>query len=94
MLVKLLWKVTFAYLLRYLWRKHFEIVSDELLCLASVLTANESFQVRKSAIALLKYFEKKSLGSESLERYTEAICSKSSVVYKKFYLIFRMISKI
>ncbi|KHC52742.1 hypothetical protein MEW_02552 [Candida albicans P60002] len=67
----------------FMEKNTFEIVSDELLCLASVLTANESFQVRKSAIALLKYFEKKSLGSESLERYTEAICSKSSVVYKK-----------
>ncbi|RCK67734.1 Cell morphogenesis protein PAG1 [Candida viswanathii] len=67
----------------FMERDNSETVPDELLCLAACLAANESFEVRCSAIRLMRYLEKKDLGSDRLERFSEAICSKSPVVYRK-----------
>ena len=60
-----------------------DTIPDELLCVAACLAANESYEVRNSAIKLMKYLEKKQLGTDTLERFSEAICSKSPVVYRK-----------
>lgn len=60
-----------------------EGVPDDLLCVAACLAANENFEVRRAAIKLMKYLEKKDLGTDRLERFSEAICSKSPVVYRK-----------
>ncbi|KAL6450730.1 TAO3 Cell morphogenesis protein PAG1 [Candida maltosa Xu316] len=58
-------------------------IPNDILCLAAFLAANENFEVRHSAITLMKYLEKKHAGTDSLAKFSEAICSKSPVVYKK-----------
>ncbi|KAG7661544.1 TAO3 [[Candida] subhashii] len=67
-------------------RKHKSIeeeLPNDLVSLASFLVGHNNIEVRSAAIELLKYLEELYLKSSSLGRFSEAVISRTQVVYKK-----------
>ncbi|CUM64350.1 uncharacterized protein PRCAT00001952001 [Priceomyces carsonii] len=55
----------------------------DLFCLTSFLVGHDSYEIRFSAMNLLKHLEKELYGDTQVENFTESVCSKTKVVYKK-----------
>ncbi|EGW31287.1 transcriptional activator leucine zipper [Spathaspora passalidarum NRRL Y-27907] len=55
----------------------------DLVCLAAFLVGHESIEVRRSAMMLLKFVEQTHFKSNTLDKFTEAVSSKTQVVYKR-----------
>lgn len=63
---------------RYIPKEPFDV-----FCMATFLVGCDSFEVRFSAIKILKFVELKYLKLSATDRFTEAACSRTKVVYKR-----------
>ena len=56
----------------------------DLVCLATFLIGHDNYEVRLASMKLLKALESKYFGSSTTsDKFTESVCSKTKIVYKK-----------
>lgn len=55
----------------------------DIFCLSTFLVGSDNFEIRFFAMKLLKFIEKKFLDSSASDKFTESVCTKTKVVYKK-----------
>lgn len=55
----------------------------DIFCLSTFLVGCDKYEVRFFAMKLLKFIELKFLNSLATDRFTESVCTKTKVVYKK-----------
>jgi hypothetical protein len=67
----------------FLKRSHPAEPPYDVICLASFLVGNDNYEVRFAAIKLMRYLEDKFFNTSDLDLYTEAVCSRTKVVYKR-----------
>lgn len=58
-------------------------VPYDIICLASYLIGNDNYDIRASAVKLLRHLEEIYFGTSTVEGFVESITSRSVVVYKK-----------
>lgn len=67
----------------FMEHRHIVEIPYDIFCLSTFLIGSDNYEIRFFAMKLLKFIEKKFLESSASDRYTESVCTKSRVVYKK-----------
>lgn len=55
----------------------------DVICLSSFLVGHDSYEVRFAAMKLLKHFEELFFKTTTVDVFSESVCSRTKVVYKK-----------
>lgn len=63
--------------------KLIELMPFDIFCISSFLVGADNYEIRSSAIKLIKFIERKFLLTSATDRFTESVYCSTVVVYKK-----------
>lgn len=67
----------------FMEHRQIEETPYDIFCLSTFLVGSDNFEVRFFAMKLLKFIEKEYMNTSAADRFTESVCTKTKVVYKK-----------